>query len=152
MRYLFLLPLLLAGCATPRVSDADVDTAARNVQQRLDAPGRLLAAAALAHAETGQFPATAFDLLSTDAAARTGAQALRLSRLEPNAARDGFSATFSTPAVTGGEAEQRAARSASRLPAPDATRPPSASPNRATAISDAGAATSRSRVRWRCAR
>ena len=107
MRSLLLLPVLLLGCATPRVPDADVDAAATDVQARLDVPGRLLAAAALVHAETGTFPATAFDLLKTEQAERTGAQALRLSSLEPNAAGDGFTATFMTPAMPSGEIEQR---------------------------------------------
>lgn len=103
-------PLLIAvglsGCAAPRVTDAEVDTAAHAVQQQLDAPGRLLAAAALVHAETGAFPTTAFDLLKTEAAERTGAQALRLSSLQPDASREGFTATFTTPAAPNGEVEQ----------------------------------------------
>ena len=110
--HLLLAPALLAftlvaGCATPRVPDAQVDTAARAVQQQLDAPGRLLAAAALVHAETGAFPETAFDLLKTDEARRAGAQSLRLSQLEPTASRDGFTAIFTTPAQPDGDVEQR---------------------------------------------
>ena len=104
---LLLLPLLLIGCAAPRVPDADVRAAAEDLQPHLDAPGRLLAAAALVHAETGAFPSTAFALLGTRAAARTGADALRLSTLSPDADRDGFSATFSAPALPKGDVEQQ---------------------------------------------
>jgi hypothetical protein len=104
---LLFLPLLLIGCATPRVPDTDVQAAADDLQGHLDVPGRLLAAAALVHAETGAFPSSAFDLLGTEEATRTGASALRLSSLTPNADRDGFTATFTTPAQPNGETEQQ---------------------------------------------
>ena len=74
--------LLLTGCTDYKAAlRSDLDTAAVQLQTEMQQPGILMAAAALYHAETGAFAQTPFELLSSEAAKRVGADRLVLAGL-----------------------------------------------------------------------
>ncbi len=86
MTRLPLLALVLALAATGCVSvnetaSPDLDEAAVDLDDQLDAPGLLAATAVLYHTSTERYPVTPFDLLGSKAARETGLQNLGLSDL-----------------------------------------------------------------------
>ncbi|MEM8558166.1 MAG: hypothetical protein AAGG50_10120 [Bacteroidota bacterium] len=76
-----LLALVLVGCGSTDALQPALADASNDLQAQLAEPSRLMAAAALLHAETGTFPTTAFDLLGSMPAADTEARQVRLSTL-----------------------------------------------------------------------
>jgi hypothetical protein len=77
-----LVALLFAGCThLDSTARSDLDQAAVDLGDQLDAPGLLAATALLFHEANGQYPATASELLGSPAARETGLQQLGLSAL-----------------------------------------------------------------------
>ncbi|MEL6772736.1 MAG: hypothetical protein AAFP18_16875 [Bacteroidota bacterium] len=79
------LPLIaavvLAGCAATESLTPALEASSNNLQEQLAEPSRLMAAAALLHADTGVFPTSAFELLGSMPGAETGSREVRLSTL-----------------------------------------------------------------------
>lgn len=94
--------LLLAGCAgLDTAAQRDLDQAAVDLGDQLDAPGLLAATALLYHETNGRYPATPFDLLGSAAARETGLQQLGLSALDVDAETDELTVRYTllpTPA------------------------------------------------------
>ncbi|MEM6783195.1 MAG: hypothetical protein AAF624_05605 [Bacteroidota bacterium] len=76
-----LTTLLISGCAATSTLEPALDAASGELQEHLAESSRLMAAAALIHAETGTYPTTPFALLGSMPAAETGSRAVRLSSL-----------------------------------------------------------------------
>ena len=80
---LLLSALLLTGCAgLDTAAERDLDQAAVDLGDQLDAPGLLAATALLYHEADGRYPDTPFELLGSAAARETGLQQLGLSALD----------------------------------------------------------------------
>lgn len=87
--------LLASGCAgLDTAANDDLDRAAVDLGDQLEAPGLLAATTLLYHETNDRYPATPFELLGSTAARETGLQRLGLSdlRLEPDA--DGLTLTY----------------------------------------------------------
>ena len=79
---LTLVALLFTGCGSlDQMAQRDLDQAAVDLDDQLDAPGLLAATALLYHEVNGRYPATPFELLGAPAARETGLQQLSLSAL-----------------------------------------------------------------------
>ena len=88
---LFLVALLFTGCGgLDQAAQRDLDQAAVDLGDQLDAPGLLAATALLYHEVNGRYPATPFDLLGSTAARETGLQRLGLSALDLAPEGDGL--------------------------------------------------------------
>lgn len=79
---LLVAALLFAGCAgLDSTARGDLDQAAVDLGDQLDAPGLLAATALLFHEANGRYPTTPFELLGSPVARETGLQRLGLSAL-----------------------------------------------------------------------
>jgi hypothetical protein len=87
--------LFLAGCAgLDTAARGDLDEAAVDLGDQLEAPGLLGATALLYHESEGRYPETPFGLLGSHAARETGLQRLGLSALAVDAGADGVTLRY----------------------------------------------------------
>src|SRR5690554_5207244 len=90
-----LAALLFTGCAgLDQTAQRDLELAAVDLGDQLEAPGLLAAATLLYHEVNGRYPATPFELLGSPAAHETGLRQLGLSALRLAPEDDGLAIRY----------------------------------------------------------
>ena len=99
---LLAIALLVSGCAgLGTAAQDDLDRAAVDLGDQLEAPGLLAATTLLYHETNGRYPTTPFELLGSTAAQETGLQQLGLSALSLDRGTDRLTLNYTllpTPA------------------------------------------------------
>lgn len=87
--------LLISGCAgLDTAAENDLNRAAVDLGDQLEAPGLLAATTLLYHETNGRYPSTPFELLGSTEARETGLQSLGLSALSLSPDGDGLSLNY----------------------------------------------------------
>lgn len=92
---LLAIVLFASGCTgLDTIGGEDLDRAAVNLDDQLEAPGLLAATTLLYHETNGRYPTTPFELLGSTAARETGLQDLGLSALRLDPETDGLTLAY----------------------------------------------------------